>query len=168
MAFTADVEIKRRFEVNCPFERVFDLLANVPESASHFPNVDQLVDLGDNTFRWEMKKIGVDRFHVQTIYACKYVDDREKGIVKWTPVKGEGNGTVKGKWTIKNSGGESTRVDLSTSGELEVPLPSLVKFIVAPLVAHEFEKMVDAYIENLCKTFSKPLKKKAASKKKSS
>ena len=168
MAFIASVEFKKRLEVICPFDRVFDLLANVPESVSHFPNVERLVDMGDNVFRWEMRKIGVDRFFIQTIYACKYVEDREKGTVKWTPVKGEGNGKVKGKWTIKALDAENTRIDLFTAGELEIPLPGLVKFIVAPVVIHEFGKMVDTYVENLSKTFSKPAKKKPASRKKSS
>ena len=176
MAFTANIEIKKQFEVSCPFDRVFDLLANVPESVSHFPNVENLVDLGDNTFRWEMKKIGVDRFNIQTIYACKYVDDKNKGTVKWTPVKGEGNGVVKGDWDIKALNEKRTRIELHTDGSLEIPLPKLVKFIVAPVVAHEFEKMVDTYIKNLYKTFTKlgitskentsiPQEEKAAAKK---
>jgi carbon monoxide dehydrogenase subunit G len=166
MAFIASVDFKKRFEVKCPFDRAFDLLSNVPESVSHFPNVEQLVDLGDNAFRWEMRKIGVDRFSIQTIYGCKYVDDREKGTIKWTPVKGEGNGTVKGKWTLKAADADNTRIDLTTTGELEIPLPGLVKFIVAPVVAHEFEKMVDQYVENLSKTLNAPPKKKAAARKK--
>jgi len=158
MAFIASVEIKKQFEVKCPFDRVFDLLANVPESVSHFPNVEKLVDLGDNVFRWEMKKIGVDRFFIQTIYACKYVDDRKKGVIKWTPVEGEGNGTVSGDWTIKALDAQNTHIVLNTDGELEIPLPRLVKFIVAPVVSHEFIKMVDTYVENLCRTLSKPVK----------
>ena len=48
MAFSVDVEFKKGFEVKCPFDRVFDLLADVPKSVSHFPNVDQLVDLEDS------------------------------------------------------------------------------------------------------------------------
>ncbi len=168
MAFIASVDLKKRLEVNCPFDRAFDLLANVPESVSHFPNVEQLVDLGGNAFRWEMCKIGVDRFSIQTIYGCKYVDDREKGTIKWTPVKGEGNGTVKGKWTLKALDAKSTRIDLATTGELEIPLPGLVKFLVAPVVTHEFERLVDRYVENLSKTLNAPAKKKPASRKETS
>jgi hypothetical protein len=138
----------------------------VPESVSHFPNVEELVDLGDNAFRWEMRKIGVDRFSIQTIYGCKYVDDRAKGTIKWTPVKGEGNGTVKGKWTLKALDAGKTQIDMVTSGDLEIPLPGLVKFVVAPVVVREFTRMVDTYIENLSKTLNTPAKKKPASKKK--
>lgn len=159
MSFEVEVEFKKDFEVRCPYDRVFDLLSDVPKSVSHFPNMDQLVDLGDNSYRWEMRKIGVDRFYVQTVYGCKYAGDREKGEVKWTPVKGVGNGLVKGKWTIKAVDEETTKIKLRNSGVLEVPLPSLVKFIVAPLVAREFDRLVDLYIANLRKTFEKPAKK---------
>ena len=107
----------------------------------------------------------MDRFHIQTVYACKYVDDREKGIIKRTPVKGQGNGIVKGKWTLKTLDKNKTRVTRNTDGTLEIPLPSLVKFMVAPVVAREFEEMVDTYVDNLCKTFSKPAKRKATAKK---
>ena len=155
MAFTASVEIRKQFDVSCPFDHVFDLLANVPKSVSHFPDVEQLVDLGDNTFRWEMKKIGIDRFFIQTIYACKYVDNKKEGTIKWTPVKGEGNGVVKGDWVIKALDEKRTHIELCTDGILEIPLPRLVKFVVAPVVAREFEKMVDTYIKNLYKKFIK-------------
>ena len=167
MAFIANVEFKKRLEVNCPFDRAFDLLEDVPKSVRHFPNVEELVDLGGNAFRWEMCKIGVDRFSIQTIYGCKYVADREKGTIKWTPVKGEGNGTVRGKWTLKALDAENTRIGLSTTGELEIPLPGLVKFLVAPVVTREFGRMVDTYVENLTKTLNTPEKKKSASRKKS-
>ncbi len=162
MAFSVEVEITRQFEVKCPFDRVFDILSDVPTSASHFPTVNALVDLGNNCYRWELAKIGIDRFSVQTVYACKYTDDREKGWVKWVPIKGEGNGILKGKWSIKALDEQNTRIHLATSGELGVPLPSLVKMLVAPLVVSAFQKMVDRYIENLRSTFEKKSRKKVS------
>jgi len=160
------MDVERKFEVKCPLDDVFELLADVPKSVSHFPNVDELVDLGDGVYRWEMKPVGVDRFSVQTIYASKYTSNRDKGWVKWTPVKGEGNGLVKGQWTLKAGKEGTTRIKLTTHGELEVPLPRLVKLLVAPLVVVEFQRMIDTYIENLSKTFEgkkkrRPKKKKA-------
>ena len=162
MAFSVDVDIKRQFEVACPFDRVFEVLTDVPQSASHFPNVDELVDLGNESFRWEMKKIGVDRYAIQTIYACKYTNDRDKGWIKWTPIKKEGNAIVRGKWTLKDLGEDVTRIKLTTKGELEVPLPRLVKMLVGPVVVREFSKMIDKYIVNLTKTFEtkKPARRK--------
>ena len=36
---------------------------------------------------------------------------------------------------------------------MEVPLPGLMKMVVAPVVEGEFEKLVDKYIANLIKKF---------------
>lgn len=165
MAFKVDIAIKESFEVTCTPERAFALLADVPESISHFPKIEQLVDLGDNKYRTEMEKIGLDRYNIQTIYACKYTPDPEKLSVKWTPVKGEGNGVVSGKWTIKPlKNGEGAKINFETKGEMELPLPGLVKMVVAPIVRHEFQGMVDTYLENLQTTLDAPPKKKPAKK----
>jgi len=166
MAFTVEISIAREFEADCGADFAFEVLADVPCSASHFPKVDQLVDLGDGKYRWEMAKIGVDKYALQTIYASKYTADAEKHTIKWTPVKGVGNSLVSGKWTIKEKGGK-TILKLATEGAMELPLPSLVKFVVAPIVRNEFESMVDTYIANLGKTFASGKKPKVkASKKK--
>ncbi len=165
MAFIVSVDINREFRVTCPMDRVFDLLADVPESVSHFPKVDQLVDLGDGKYRWEMKPVGPPKYNIQTVYACKYTNNREKGWVKWTPVKKEGNSLVKGKWALKDLGDDGTGIKLSTSGEMEIPLPRLIKMAVAPIVAHEFEGLVDKYIANLTKTLESKKKSKKKSKK---
>jgi len=161
MSFQVETDIEREFVVNAPLEDVFSLLADVPRSASHFPNVDRLVPLGDNAYRWEMRKIGVQSYAIQTIYACKYTADPNKGTIRWTPIAKEGNAQVKGQWTIKNAADGGTQIRLKTHGILEIPLPSLTKMLVGPIVVREFHRMVDQYIENLKETFEKKGKKKS-------
>lgn len=153
MAFVVTVNIERTFEVACAFDKVFDVVSDVPESAGHFPKLAELYDVGENSYLWEMEKVGVDKYSLQTSYACKYVSDRAKGTVVWTPIKGEGTALVKGKWTVKKLGPKKTSLKLSTTAELDIPLPKLVKILVAPLVSREFEGMVDQYIINLTDTF---------------
>lgn len=165
MAFVVDVEIEKEFEASCTGDFAFEVVADVPFSASHFPKLEKLVDLGDGKYRWEMEKIGVNQYNIQTIYASKYVSDEEKKTVKWTPVKGEGNAQVSGKWTIKEKAGKTT-MKLSTKGAMELPLPSLVKFVVAPVVKIQFEGLVDEYITNLTKTLESGKKPKAKAAKK--
>lgn len=164
MAIAVDFEIERVFEVECPASRVFEVLADVPRSVSHFPKVENLSELGDGKFKWEMEKIGIQAYHIQTVYACKYVSDRDKGSVKWTPVKGQGNATVNGSWNIKGLSETCTRIKLKTKGELSLPLPGLVRLVVAPVVRAEFTRMIDQYIANLCSTFAKGAKTSAKSK----
>ena len=91
--------------------------------------------------------------NIQTIYASKYASDAAKGTVKWTPVKGIGNAQVGGSWKIADHKGKSTKVVLKIDGIVDVPVPGLMKMVVEPIVASEFEGLVEKYIANLIKTF---------------
>ena len=152
MAITVPFDLAYEFEVKAPFAEVFAVLSDVPASAGHFPKVARLVDLGANTYRWEMEKVGAGQVSIQTIYASRYVSDKKKGTVVWTPVKGEGNALIGGSWTLTNKK-KTTHLVLKIAGELHVPLPGLMKMIVVPVVTGENEKLVEKYIANLAKHF---------------
>jgi carbon monoxide dehydrogenase subunit G len=152
MAISIPIDLGYEFSVKAPFKNVFAVLSNVPESVSHFPKVDQLVDMGDGVYRWEMHKIGIAQANLQTVYASKYVSDKARGTVVWTPVKGVGNALVGGSWQITDKK-KSTDLVLKISGTVDVPLPGLMKSIVTPVVKGEFEGMVDKYVENLIQVF---------------
>jgi hypothetical protein len=99
-----------------------------------------------------MEKVGTAQVNIQTVYASTYVSDKAKGTVKWTPVKGVGNALVGGSWTIVDNK-KSTGVTLAIEGTIELPLPGLMKMVVAPVVEGEFEKLVEKYIDNLIRHF---------------
>jgi carbon monoxide dehydrogenase subunit G len=152
MAVTVTIDLGYEFSVKAPAKEVFDVLSDVPTSVGFFPKVHRLVDLGDGVYRWEMEKVGTAQVNIQTIYASKYVSDRKKGSVVWTPVKGEGNALVGGSWSIK-AGKQGTDIALKIDGEVTVGLPALMKMVVVPVVQGEFEKLVEKYIDNLIKRF---------------
>jgi carbon monoxide dehydrogenase subunit G len=152
MAVTVNVELGYEFDVKASAKEVFDVLSDVPTSASFYPKVDKLVDLGDGAYRWEMEKIGIASVNMQTIYASKYVANKAKGTVVWTPVKGEGNALVSGNWKITDNK-KSTNLVLTIEGAVTLPLPGLMKMVVGPVVEAEFEKMTEQYIDNLTKRF---------------
>lgn len=152
MTINVNIDLGYEFDVKASAKEVFDVLSNVPVSAGFFPKVDQLVDLGDGAYRWEMAKIGIAQINLQTIYASKYVSNKTKGTVVWTPIKGEGNALVSGNWKITDKK-KSTNVVLQINGDLSIPLPGLMKMVVAPVVEAEFEKMVEQYIANLTTHF---------------
>jgi carbon monoxide dehydrogenase subunit G len=152
MTVTVAIDLGYEFAVKAPFKEVFDLLSDVPESVSHFPKVDKLVDMGDGVYRWEMAKVGTAQVNIQTVYASKYVSDRKKGTVVWTPVPGVGNALVGGSWKISDQK-KSTALQFKVSGTVNVALPGLMKMVVVPVVQGEFEKLVEKYIDNLVKRF---------------
>jgi len=152
MTINVNIDLGYEFEVKANAGEVFGVLADVPTSAGFFPKVDQLVDLGGGSYRWEMAKIGIGQVSIQTIYASNYVADPAKGTVVWTPVKGEGNALVSGSWKITDKK-KSTAIVLKIKGEITLPFPGLMKMVVAPVVEAEFEKMVEHYIDNLTQRF---------------
>jgi carbon monoxide dehydrogenase subunit G len=152
MAITVPFDLSYEFEVKASAKDVFAVLSDVPKSASHFPKVSELVDLGNNTYRWEMEKVGTAQVNIQTIYASKYVSDAKKGTIVWTPVKGEGNAEIGGSWKIVDKK-TSTEITLNIKGEVNVPLPGLMKMVVSPIVLSENEKLIDKYLANLIKKF---------------
>ncbi|MBG9387784.1 SRPBCC family protein [Caenimonas aquaedulcis] len=152
MAVTVNIDLGYEFEVKAKFADVFEVLSDVPESVSHFPKVDKLTDMGDGVYKWEMEKVGTAQVNIQTVYASKYASNKAKGTVTWTPVPGVGNALVGGHWKLKDNK-KSTGVELKITGEITLPLPGLMKMVVAPVVESEFEKLVDKYIANLIKRF---------------
>jgi carbon monoxide dehydrogenase subunit G len=152
MAVTVNVDLGYEFDVKAKASEVFEVLSDVPTSVSHFPKVDKLTDLGGGVYQWDMEKVGTSQVNIQTVYASKYKSDKAKGTVVWTPVEGVGNALVGGHWKIKDNK-KSTHIELKIDGELTVPLPALMKMVVAPVVESEFEKLVDKYIANLIKRF---------------
>jgi carbon monoxide dehydrogenase subunit G len=152
MTFNVNIDLGYAFKVKAGAAEVFEVLSDVPTSASFFPDVDKLVDLGENTYRWEMAKIGFGSINLQTVYASKYTSDKGKGSVSWAPVKGVGNAMVSGCWKISDQK-DATHVLLSVKGDLEIPLPSLMRLLMAPMVEAEFEKLTDQYIGNLIRRF---------------
>ena len=152
MTVTVAIDLGYEFTVKAPFKEVFDLVSDVPTSASHFPKLDKLTDLGGGVYRWEMAKVGTAQVNIQTVYASKYVSDRKKGTVVWTPVKGEGNALVGGSWKL-SAAKKGTKLELKIDGTVDVPLPGLMKLVVVPVVKGEFEKLVEKYIDNLIKKF---------------
>lgn len=152
MTVTVDIDLGYEFAVKAPFKEVFDLLSDVPTSVSHFPKVHKLVDLGGGVYRWEMERVGTAQVHIQTVYASKYVSDRKKGTVVWTPVPGEGNALVGGSWKITDKK-KSTALEFKVNGTVNVALPGLMKMVVVPIVRGEFEKLVEKYIDNLVERF---------------
>ena len=152
MSITLDFDLAYEFEVNMASKEVFEVLADVPTSASFYPGVEDLIDLGKKTYQWEMAKIGTDQFNLQTVYACKYVCSKKDGTIIWTPVEGIGNALVSGSWHLTPNK-KTTKLVLNVACEVTLPLPALMKMVVEPVISAEFERLTEEYIDNLIERF---------------
>jgi carbon monoxide dehydrogenase subunit G len=148
MTIKVSIDLTRKFIIKTDINTIFSLLSDVPASAKHFPKVQVLTPLTDNAFRWELEKVNSGGYSIQTIYACQYVSDSNAKTVIWTPIKGEGNGIVSGKWELTEQE-TGTHVLLTTKAELTLPFPRLLKLAISPIVKLEFSGMLDTYVRNL-------------------
>ena len=149
MAITVAIELNREIELAASSDEVFALLSDIPRSATHYPKVDKLVDLGGGVYRWEMGKIGIDKYSIETVYACRYTADKAAGTITWEPVSGEGSGAVRGSWVLTPVSDQLTRARFQNTAGLIVPLPEMLKLVISPVVKHEFNSLVDTYMNNL-------------------
>jgi carbon monoxide dehydrogenase subunit G len=148
MTVKVTIDLNRKLTVAADINTVFSLLSDVPASAEHFPKVHAITALSDNSFRWDMEKVGLGTHSIQTSYACLYISDIDAKTITWTPIKGEGNGIVSGKWELTEVA-TGTNISFKTKAELTLPLPGLLKLAISPLVKFEFSGMVDTYLRNL-------------------
>ena len=154
MAVVVPIQVAYEFGVHAPYAEVFALLADVPDSVSHFPKVERLVDMGKGVYRWEMEPVGTAQVHFQTVYASRYVakKGKTKGTVTWTPVPAVGNAQVAGSWTITDHK-THTALTLDIEATVHAPFPQLMHIIVEPVVRQEFESLLETYIDNLIERF---------------
>lgn len=152
MAIIVPFELAYEFEVRARAAKVFEVLSDVPESARHYPKLSRLIDLGNGVFRWQLEPVGAGQFQIQTEYTSKYRIDRKKRSVTWEAVPGAGNAEVNGSWTLVDHK-SSTLLTLRLHGTLRLPLPAVLQNVAGPLVIAENERLVEAYIDNLIKTF---------------
>lgn len=145
------VDIWDSFNVTADLKTAYALLSDVPRSVSHFPDMQKLQDEGKGRFRWFLKPLGAAGISHQVIYACDYVADEKATTVIWTPVAGVGNGVIKGQWRLKAQG-QGTVIEFETSGELEVPVPMLLRAAAKPLVQGLFQNQVRGYLKNIKST----------------
>jgi len=156
MAVPVPVSASRSFDVKAAPEEVYALLSNVPEAIRHFPKVERLEDLGGGKYRRVMEKTGVGKASIQIEYDSQYSFDPANRTVSWAPVPGAGNGQVGGTWTIQPRPDGGSHLELSTSGELDLPVSKMLAGAVKGPVAKEFEHTMDTYVQNLTQAFGGP------------
>lgn len=151
MSLTIDLHLAYELDVKASAQEAFALLSDVPRSASHYPKLAHLEDLGKGAYRWEMEPVGSGPVHLQTVYAAHYLSSKSKGTVTWTPVAGEGNARVAGSWTITAHKG-FTRLVLEINASVDLPLPGLMKAVAEPIVEFEFESLTEQYLDRIAQT----------------
>ena len=106
VSVTISISVVRDFVTSGPIHRVYEVLADVPRSVGHFPQVEQLVPLGDDKYRWEMERMGTQNHYFQVRYVTRYTRSESEKWIRWTPIS-EGNGSFSGCWELRMDGNQT-------------------------------------------------------------
>lgn len=133
-------------------DAVYALLADVPRSVAHFPDLESIA-LEKGLYFWRMKKLGVGPVQFQVTYGAKYTFDPATRAVSWESAPGAGNTQVTGRWVIEPGG--QTRFTLDTAFCFEAPFPGFLRGTAESLMAKENDRLIAAYLENLKRTLDR-------------
>ena len=142
---------ERTIDVRATPSEVYDVVADVPDSVAHFPDLESLVPERDS-YRWTLKRAGVGRLSMQLVYACCYRTDDDALTVSWTAVAGVGNAEVSGHWGIEPHG-DGTRLTLYNDLVLRANAPRLLRKAAEPVFVRENQRLMGRYMDNLKRTF---------------
>lgn len=146
------VLMKRTFDVASSPHDTHGLLSNVPRSASHVPEVQEVVRLDDLNWRWVMNPQGFGGVTLQAIYVCRYGFDRDALRVTWETVKEEGSFMdVSGHWQLEPLS-NGTRANLLMDMRFDLPVPQMLVGMAQPMLSGELEKQMDVYVAALTRT----------------
>ena len=132
-------------------DQVYTVLADVPDSVSHFGGLEALAPCQDG-YKWTLEKAGVGKLSLQLIYGCRYAIEAPSRSVRWEPIPGVGTARVSGHWTIEPQGA-GTRLSIHNELVLDIPIPRLLRRPAQKVLEKENGRVLATYLQNLRTTF---------------
>jgi hypothetical protein len=125
-------------------DRAFELVADVPLSAGHFPGLEQLDDLGEGVYRWNMRGFEVGKVNYQVQYTARYVSEPGPRTVVWSTVGPDSNTRADGAWHVTTDG---------EGAQLRFENRLLIRLAIPRLLARPAQKVVLTIMERQHETY---------------
>ena len=131
------------------FAYLSDLKTAIPK---HFAGIERFEEKRPGVFHWIFQKLEHSGRELQIKLSTEKKVNEGKSIVV-SSVPEPGFDKITASWDIgpKASGSE---VRFQATLEVELPLPGLLKAVIAPVAQRELAKFFDRYIENVEKTLA--------------
>lgn len=149
MSIAVDIHRDKREVIAAAFDRVAGLMDDLPATLAHFPSLDALDPLGSDRYHWKLAPLGPVTHRIRIDFATAFKVERHKGEIHFEPVKGLGSAAIGGRIHMSPLSGDRTQVQMTVKGRVHVPISFLLKPIAAPIVAREFNGLVDGFVANL-------------------
>jgi hypothetical protein len=153
MAIHVPLQSHRSEDLPVHVDRVHPLIHDIPGTIRMFPELRRIIELGANTYRWELEPLGTIAYKVPITFATRFSVDAAARRVTWTPVPEVGNARLAGALAFA-AAAAGTRFSLRVEGKIILPLPFLLKPVAAPVVASEFERLVEGFAANIVRALA--------------
>lgn len=150
------MDIERSAQVPVPFERARERMLDLEGTLRLFPKLEKLTTLGERQYLWQLEPIGFKPARISHVvrYATAFSVDLEGGVVEWTPIAGEGNALIRGRWVTVDHGG-SIDITLAISGTIgDIRVPLAFRLAVPPFVRSVFTDLVEGFLANVAEKVS--------------
>lgn len=145
-------DVRRGVDTIADLDAAYALLADVPRSIAHFPDVESIVPHGD-TWVWRLRRLGAGPIQFQVHYASRYHIDAAARTVAWDAVPDIGNTRVSGRWVL-TQGARGVRIAMEARFAVATPFPRPLRPAVEAIVAREIDRLVGTYLQNLATTLA--------------
>ena len=129
-------------------DRAFELVADVPLSAGHFPGLQQLDDLGEGVYRWNMRSFEVSKVNYQVQYTARYVSDPGPRTVVWNTVGADSNTRADGSWLV-TADGEGAQLRFENRLVIRLAIPRLLARPAEKVVLTIMERQHETYLTRI-------------------
>lgn len=141
------IQFEKSVTFSQDIDTCFHFLSNIPLTATCFPKVEDLINLGNNCYQWDLEPQGPPPYSVQTIYACEYEFDAPNRIV-WTPIPEIGNAFFSGSWKL-TSLHKHCKANFNLSGDMDFPIPEFAEVVAKPLIRSLFNTLLNDFLDAL-------------------
>lgn len=152
MAFNVEIHCRSSFLSPYSIDKTMEKLTDYEQAVGkNFEDLETFTDEGQGIYLWAFPKLAYGGKELQIKFKTQFKQESRE-LLKIVSVPSQTKANLSGQWKLTDST-EGTRVDFEATLMGELPLPGLMKSIVAPLAEREVKKIFDRYIENVAKSF---------------
>lgn len=152
MAFQLPFTYHKSLSLTQGSDAVRAFLAAYPENLpALFPGLKRFQEQDAGVYFWEFSSLEYAGKSMTISFATSFTESSSELTV--TPFGKEGNAKLSGSWKL-SPGETGCKLTLNFELELTVPLPSLMRSMVAPVAERELKGLFDQYAKNVQSYFS--------------
>ena len=149
MAFKIDIHYRTSLPSKKDADRTISYLKNYGDSIPlNFPGIESFTETEPKTYQWKFEKLSHSGKELQIAFATRF--DETPDRIKCVPVKGSDQASLQAEWTVVPKG-LGAEVKFEAKLGIEIPLPGLLRAMIAPMAEMELKKLFDEYAANLQK-----------------